>query len=195
MAKSDAPSGPAETPLAVGVAGFAGVGSAAQQARRRERFGDPENEDRGGDEDLIAGGPPPPDSDNPDPQGLQAEEAQFTTNGSVAGNMIPSPTGPVPVALVAGSPEEAEEVLARRREALEEEKQRLNPDRRFEEDEVAELDGGTLRALGARRGYEMPGAGTRAAQKAFLRQQDTDPNYNSASRRRTKASAAAEPEA
>lgn len=175
MARTDE----ARTPNTLGdLGGFAGVGSASAQAARQEAGLEeiPQGEDRGST--LDAGqADVKPDSEGPqEPTGLQAEPAQFTNTGSVIANMVASPTGPVPVSLVAGSPEDAARILEERREQVEQEKEARNPDRRFSEDEVNMLDGGELRAIGARRGYDMPGAGTRSARAAFLRQQAKDEN-------------------
>lgn len=173
----------APTPNTFAGTGIAGVGGAYAQAERQRKGLEeiPTGEDRGstleaGQDEAVADAV----AEGAAPAGLQAEPAEFTQTGSVVMNMVPSPSGPVPVNLVASDPEAAAELLEERAATVREEQERRNPDRHFTEDEVNELDGGTLRALAARRGYtDMPGAGTRSARQAFLQAQSKDDRYSS----------------
>lgn len=183
-----------QVPGTFAAAGFAGVGSASAQAER-QRLGleeTPSGKDRGstlnaGQDDAVADAV----AEGASPAGLQAEDAIFTRNGSVAGNLVPSPSGPVPISLTATDSDDAVERLEKRREELEQEQEGRDPDRKFSEAEISQLDGGVLRAIAERRGYDLPGAGTRSARTAFLRQQGEDKNYKSTSRAASKSTGAA----
>lgn len=186
-----AENGAGTVPHGLATTAFAGVGSASAQAQRQDAGLEeiPEGEERGstldaGQGDVVADGS---GNETQSPTGLQAEAAQFTTNGSVLGNMVASPTGPVPVSMVAGSPEEAQKVLEDRKAAIERENEGRNPDRRFSEEEVNLMDGGTLRAIAARRGYNLPGAGTRGARREFIRLQEGDKTFQTKTTRRQTA--------
>lgn len=149
-----------------------GLGTATGQARA-DLAGDLE-EIKGaarGSQVPIAGGAPGADfaeGSTKKPQGMQAEAAAFTSNGSIPAGMVSSPAGLVPLGAVDGDVEgRLQDTLSR---------PPIQTDyRALSESEIEQLDGPTLRAVAADRGYEIPGQfGARSARRAFLDAQKSD---------------------
>jgi len=155
----------------------ADVRPSATAQREAEESAIPRGKERGSQLE-IAGGEPQPDFAGPTPRkptGLQAEEALFTTNGTVPGGMVGSPTGPVPVAAVAASPEQAEELLEQREKALKREGRRSALEVELTDEEIDRMSGAELRSVALARGYrDFPEAGTRASREAFRTAQEED---------------------
>lgn len=145
---------------------------------RTEHFGDDEpieGEDRGSTVD-IAGGEPKPDGAGQKagkPKGLQAEEATYTTNGTVAAGMTSSPSGPVPLSAVVRTKEEAAE---RHNATLAEYERQLKRDEEdfaeVSEEQIERASAAELRAAAYDRGYDIgQPAGARATRARFRRAQ------------------------
>lgn len=104
------------------------------------------------------------------PVGLQAEPAAFTPGGTIPAGFVASPSGFVPASTVANPEEAIETTLGKQKVAA--------PPRKLTQEEVEALDGPTVRAIGAQRGYQMPDmAGSRTARARFLAEQDKDPAF------------------
>lgn len=177
--KSADPKEPSPTPAALVIPAEGGAGTATAAARRaesdKERIANLET--RGAPEEPLGD----PQSDYPEndtknkPQGLQAEPATFVANGSVEGNYLPSPTGPVPVGAVAGSREEAKALREAHAKRLETEQRRGAAFDHLEDEQIDQMDGATLRAVAQQRGYgEPPASGTRTAREFFRQKQSED---------------------
>ena len=103
------------------------------------------------------------------PRGLQAEEATYIHSGTVPPNMVSSPGGLVPVGAVPESERDARLQTTLGKSAIGGDRRKLT------EDEVAQIDGPSIRAIGVQRGYRMDGQfGSRSARAEFLRQQEDD---------------------
>lgn len=150
-----------------------GSGSATGQAKEQasgkedERLGG--SEDREGPEDAPAKG----DFgavEYAQPVGLQAEPANFTSGGTIPAGMVSSPGGFVPLSAV-GDPEAALERTLGQQGSTKD-------NRRLTEDDLDQLDGPSIRAIGAQRGYKIADlAGRRTVKAAFLTAQDEDKRF------------------
>lgn len=137
----------------------------------------PTGEDRGSTTPIV--GDIRPDSER-EAQGAQTEPARFTSNGQLPHDMVPSPSGVVPVGAVATSQEDAKARVEAVHKAHDEfVQQRRARSRRLDEATVNRLTGAELRAIGEQRGYQIGNAlGTRASRRAFLDAQDKDQNLD-----------------
>ena len=134
----------------------------------------PSGEDRGSKVEIEGGDPTPTLEGGDAPRGLQAEDALFVSNGQVASDMVPSPTGLQPVGAVAATPEEAKEMIEKRKtdhQAYVEGTAKLE---NIDEQTINRLGKTELRAIGVQRGYKMPDTGTRAMRATFLAEQAKD---------------------
>jgi hypothetical protein len=123
----------------------------------------------------IVGGDPTPDAEGPQkPRGQQAKPALFSSNGSIAADMVASPSGLVPISATVATQEEAEKKLTERVDEHKRHVQRTNRQRRLDDATVGRLTHPELRAIGEARGYELPQGGNRTTRAAFLRAQDAD---------------------
>lgn len=104
------------------------------------------------------------------PVGLQAEPANFTSGGTIPAGMVSSPAGFVPISAVDDPEAALERTLG---------KQGSTKDtRRLIEDDLEQLDGPSIRAIGTQRGYHMPDlAGRGTIKTRFLALQDADPAF------------------
>lgn len=131
----------------------------------------PQGEDRGSKVEIVGGTPTPDDGS---PKGLQAQPAQFTSNGSLPPNKVPTSSGLVPVSAVASTPEDAKKRIDARRDQIAQENEERNSLRHLSDADLAKLGGAEIRAIAHQRGYELPAAGTRTARAAFSAAQAKD---------------------
>lgn len=134
----------------------------------------PSGDDRGSKVETVGGDPTPTLEGGDAPRGLQAEDALFVSNGQVASDMVPTPTGLQPIGSVAASPEEAQTMIDKRKEdhlAYVAGTAKLDE---LDEPTINRLGKTELRAIGLQRGYKMPDSGTRAMRAAFLAEQGKD---------------------
>lgn len=104
------------------------------------------------------------------PIGLQAEPANFTSGGTIPASMVSSPSGFVPISSIA-DPEEAQERTLGAQGST-------RDDRALTEEELGQLDGPSIRAIGAQRGYKINDlAGKRTVTAAFLAAQGEDKRF------------------
>lgn len=128
----------------------------------------PKGKDAGSPQKIDGGDPPADLLGKPGKaRGLQAEPAIFSSNGEIPSNHVASPSGPVPVAAVAGSPEEAKKAVERHREQHKRYVESRAEHKVLDENTINRLSKTELRAIGDARGYDMPVAGTRATRAAF----------------------------
>lgn len=134
----------------------------------------PRGEDRGS-KVAIEGEPESdyPDMDYAKPQGAQAKPANMAVNGTVPVNMVPTPSGPVPIGATRSQAIPAKELVQSgiRRGAY---SGKLEQGTKLSEDDVRKLDGPTLRAIAADRGYNVGMGGTNAIRQQFLEAQEKD---------------------
>ena len=127
-----------------------------------------------GSKTPIAGGPPKPDDEakGGKPQGLQAEPAIFTVNGSLEPHTLPSASGPQSASAGGGSQEEVQKKLDDHRELVESQIKRSH--RKLDEVTVARMSRSELSAVAHDRGYDVGQAGSRVTRAKFLSEQDND---------------------
>jgi hypothetical protein len=111
----------------------------------------------------------------PKPTGLQAEEANYTTGGTIPANMVSSPGGFVPLSAVADREAALERTLT---------SSGRNPDTRaLSEDEIEGLSGAEARAISAQRGYKPPDlAGSRTQRRFLIEEQSKDQRFTNEKR-------------
>jgi hypothetical protein len=164
-----------------------GLGSATGQAREN-RSGAEDERLKGADKREAPEGAPKMGDfarvELPEPDGLQAEPAAFSTAGTIPSGMVSSPGGFVPISAVSDPKRAIERTLA---------STGRNPDdRKLTEEEVESLDGASVRAIGAQRGYEMPDmAGGRSMRRIFLEKQAEDSRFKGSSTLKKVAAAVA----
>jgi hypothetical protein len=135
----------------------------------------PQGEDRGSTVPIE--GDITPDSEGREAQGAQLEPARYTSNGQLPHNMVPSPSGTVPVGAVATSPEDAQKRVEDVLKAHDEYVAGRNTIKKLDTATIHRLTGAELRAIGEQRGYSMPNnVGTRAMRARFIEAQDKDEN-------------------
>lgn len=150
------------TPMTAGTAsGLAAMGSPGGQETART---DESNE--GIKPDGVAPGQ--------GPIGQQAEAAFFTPQGSVLGNSIPSPTGPVPASTIA-DPGARDAAVKKAREGARSSRLAGRTGRfRISDAAAARLTPAELRAVAYDRGYTDVEGGRRAVLARFLKAQAED---------------------
>lgn len=166
--------------ISVGIAaGGSGTASGQEAARRAEGTDDniPQGKDRGSTNDPgevpgktgdLVGDPHPP-------VGPQTEAAIFVPNGAIERNMVASPSGPVPVAAVTSSAEEAEKLIEKRNEDLSKQFKGFKRGKRLSDVQINQMNGAELRAVATDRGYDIShSAGTRGTRAAFAQLQSED---------------------
>jgi hypothetical protein len=146
------------------------TGQAKEQASGREDERLEGSEDREGPED----GPEKGDFgavEYAQPVGLQAEPANFTSGGTIPAGMVSSPAGFVPLSAV-GDPEAALERTLGKQGSTKD-------NRRLTEEDLEQLDGPSIRAIGTQRGYQMPDlAGRGTIRGKFLAEQEKDERFS-----------------
>jgi hypothetical protein len=142
----------------------------------------PSGADRGSQVEIV-GGEPQPDAEGPQkPREGQAEPARFTSNGQLPHNMVPSPTGSVPVGAVATTVEDAEKRIEEAVKAHDDflANKRTEQNKTISAATVNRLGRAELLAIGAQRGYNLPDVvGTRTTRATFLREQEKDKSLSS----------------
>lgn len=134
----------------------------------------PKGDDRGS-KVAIAGDPAPDETRKA--QGAQLVPARFTSNGQLPHNTVASPSGSVPVGLVASSPEDAQKRVDEANKAHDDAVAARKKIRRLDPGTINRLTGAELRAIGEQRGYVMSAyAGTRTMRTLFTEAQNKDPN-------------------
>lgn len=110
------------------------------------------------------------------PTGLQKEPAHWVLNGSVDPRTVGSPSGPVAVAAVATSPEQADELIAARNESLAASRKKgAFTYEEITEEQLTKMSAAEIRSIGSNRGYEVSDvAGRRVAMRQFLDAQNDD---------------------
>lgn len=150
-----------------------GAGSATGQAKEDAAGAEERrlkgSEDREGPEDAPSQGDYGA-IEYSEPVGLQAEPANFTRGGTIPAAMVSSPTGFVPVSSVDDPEAALERTLG--------EGGSTKDNRRLTEEELDQLDGPSVRAIGVQRGYKIGDlAGSRTIRAAFLAAQDEDKRF------------------
>lgn len=134
----------------------------------------PSGDDRGS-KTPVAGDPQP--DQTREATGAQTTPARFTSNGQLPHNTVPSPTGSVPVGLVATSVEDAKDRVEATMREHDAAVAARKTNRRLDTATINRLTGAELRAIGEQRGYVMSAyAGTRTMRALFTAAQDKDPN-------------------
>lgn len=149
---------------------------------REHRLGDadervPKGEDRGSKQEIEGGEPEPdfPQHPGPKARGLGLEAANFTTNGTVPGTFVGSPSGPIPVSAVATSVEDAQKRLQQVRKEEQDALLNSNSRQKLSRAKVESMSAADLRAVAHDRGYDIgEHAGSRATRRRFLAAQDQD---------------------
>lgn len=139
-------------------------------------------EDRGSTAEVV-GGDVKPDLSGRAPKNREGQDAPaaFVVNGLQPTAMVASPGGPIPVSLVASDPQDAEQKLETRRDAVEEHPRARD---QLTEEQVAALDAPALRAVAESRAYkDFPRLGTEGTRREFLRRQAGDLNFRAAENR------------
>lgn len=144
--------------------GHAAAGSPASTVDKSQQKGGPGAEDA--QPDAIQAGT--------GPVGMQAEAAFFTKNGSVDGNSIPSPTGPVPAGLIADDKLREQAIRQARQGAVDAHAGLSTGRMRLSDEAVQRMSPAELRAVAHDRGYENVDGGRRAVQARFLAAQKKD---------------------
>lgn len=150
-----------------------GTETATGQALVNEVREVPKGADRGSknpiDGDIVADDKL---GDNPKPQGLQAEPAVWTKNGTVEPGTLPSPSGPMPVAASTTTKEDADKKLEDHRALVA--SQFKDSNTKLTDEQIGRMSRAEVQAVAHDRGYEMPDAGTRVSRSAFKRAQAKD---------------------
>lgn len=136
----------------------------------------PQGEDRGSKVPIVGGEPQPDLLEGAAPKGAQLEPAKFSSNGQLEGGTVGSPTGSIPVSAVARDQEHADELLEKADAEHAKFLNRSFKDKKLDDRTLSHIGGAELRAIAAKRGYDIPEAGTRATRAAFARAQDDDEN-------------------
>lgn len=140
----------------------------------------PKGDDRGSKVEIA--GDIRPDSER-EAQGAQTQAARFTSNGQLPHNMVASPSGSVPVGLVASSPEDAKKRVDEANKAHDDAVAARKKLKKLDAATINRLTGAELRAIGEQRGYVMSAyAGTRTMRTLFTEAQNKDPNIESAAK-------------
>jgi hypothetical protein len=153
------------------------TGTALNQAHKEI----PKGEKRGSTVPIV-GGEPKPDADGPQKLSeAQKAPARFTSNGQIEENTVASPSGPVPVAVVARDQDHADELLEAKDKAHQDFIERRTSAKALDEHTINRLSRPELHAIGQQRGYELnETVGTRATRAAFLEAQRKDKNLTKA---------------
>lgn len=162
-------------------AGGSGTASGQEAARRLGNENVPKGEDRGSK--LDHGEVPDPDyvTDPGKNVGGQNDAAVFLPNGVMPSGMVGSPSGPVPVASVASTPEEATKLLDTHKETISTQFKGLQKNKRLTDEQITGMNGSMLRAVAHDRGYTLsPAAGTRGTRAGFIEAQRNDKNLEDA---------------
>lgn len=156
-----------------------GTTATGQEAARRAG-----TEDERIDALESRGGPEPEDKILPDaiaktgpkPVGMQAEPAEFVSNGSIPPNHVASNSGLVPVSAIAATADEADALIeTRNADRKAEHKARKSSRSKLDDSLIDKMSGAELRAVGHDRGYELSDtAGSRGTRAAFRRLQGED---------------------
>jgi hypothetical protein len=156
----------------------AGSTSASGQERDRILLGEdiPSGKDRGSQEKIEGGAPKPdyPAHTAPKPTGAQAEPALMVRQGTLEIGLVPSPTGPIPA--------DRASALAIEPSVLEASQTgtfglKLDPAAPLSDELLETLDGATLRAVAADRGYLLPHGARGATRAVFREKQQADPRF------------------
>lgn len=151
-------------PSSATAAGHAAAGSPESQADKSQQKGG------AGAEDAQ------PDATQPGqgPVGMQQEAAFFTRNGSIEGNSIPSPTGPVPAGLIADDKLREQAIQAARQGAVDSHAGQSTGRFRLSEEAIVGMSPAELRAVAHDRGYRDIDGGRNAVRTRFIEAQKKD---------------------
>lgn len=149
-----------------------GTETATGQALVNEVKEIPQGADRGSTREIDGGAPESDLNGGAEPRGKQTEPAIWTKNGSIPPGTVPSPSGPMPVAAVVATQEEADKKLEEHKSLIE--SQFKNTSVRLSEETIGRMSRPELAAVAHDRGYDMPEAGARVSRTAFKRAQDDD---------------------
>jgi hypothetical protein len=106
------------------------------------------------------------------PQGLQAEPANFSVTGTIPAEVVSSPGGFVPLSSVSEGDRYARLESTYGKQPIGDQLERLT------EEDLEGMDGPSVRAVGHQRGYKMPEqAGSRTMRATFLREQENDERF------------------
>lgn len=152
------------SPAAATASGHAAAGSPASTADKSEHKGGPGASDAQPDAVQPGAGP----------VGKQQEAAFFTANGSIDGNTIPSPTGPVPAGLIPDEKLREQAIKQAREGAVDPHAGHSTGRYRLSEEAVHGMSPAQLRAVAHDRGYTDVEGGRRAVQAKFLAAQAED---------------------
>lgn len=164
-----------------------GEGTATgQEYLQRQGKLDHHTEGSGGS-DLEVEGNPQPDADGPQkPTGLQAEPAEWTTNGTIPPNSLPSPSGPVPAAALHSTKEAADKAVEDAYDAADQEfDERFAQRTEIDADTIGRMSGAEIRAVATDRGYkDVTGlTGRKGSRSAFLKAQSEDTSVKKGSKK------------
>jgi hypothetical protein len=108
------------------------------------------------------------------PFGDQAKAAFFTRNGSIPGNSVPSPSGPVPSSVIGDEKTREKAVEAARQGAIETHQGTRNSRYRISDEAARRMSPAELRAVAYDRGYEGVDGGRQSVLRHFLDAQKED---------------------
>lgn len=172
MATSKEKDASAQVPPTLATGAETATGRALDEAERDDV---PQGAERGSQVEIEGGDPEPDALEGAAPQGAQTEPARFTSNGSLPINMVPSPSGSVPVGAVATSVEDGRKRVEEAQKSHDQTYMRETRNQRLSEATVGRIGRAELQAIGHTRGYEMDiNAGTRKTRNDFLKFQDED---------------------
>jgi hypothetical protein len=151
----------------------AGSSSATAQAQQKDAEEERLADHPRGSTIEIEGAPTAGDFGGGEPQeprGLLAEPAAFTPLGTIPAAMVSSPGGFVPLSAIPEGDRENRLQSTLGKQPVGDQRQQLS------EDELAALDGPSIRAIAVQRGYkDIPEFGSRSIRKHFLIAQAKDP--------------------
>lgn len=150
-----------------------GTTQTAATASGLAALGSPSGEETAKDTEHNSGIEPDAIQAGKGPIGLQKEAAFFTKNGSIPGNSVPSPTGPVPASTIADEATRNAAVEQARAGATRA-KQGRNSRFRLSDEYAAQVSPATLRAVANDRGYEGVEGGRQSVLQKFLAAQKKD---------------------
>lgn len=170
-----------------------GAESATGQALVDNTASVPQGEDRGSTVPIAGGAYSDWEIANGDGEatvGAQGEQARFTSNGQLPHNMIPTPSGAVPVGATSLSVEDAEERIRDVNDAHDAYVNRGTERRKLSPQTVQRLSIPEIQAIAQQRGYDIPEfGGVRVMRQAFLDAQGGDDKVTKAEPKHSKANA------
>lgn len=153
-----------------------GVGTATgREAIRRQDETEGGRATETGHDDEIEGAHADYLGEGKPPVGTQTEPSMFVSNGAIQPNMVPSPSGPVPISTVARSQEHANQINESRTQQISDSYNNTSARQRITDEKLARMTRAEIAAVAFDRGYDISSAaGGRATRSLFKAAQDKD---------------------